>query len=61
LDLRRGIKFAILGRSGKLQKNNLNKTWLFEQLRNLGITDENEVFAAILDTQGRFYVSKKTR
>lgn len=42
-----------------LQKNNLTKAWLFEQLRNLGITDENEVFAAILDTQGRFYVSKK--
>jgi len=42
-----------------LQKNQLNKNWLLEQLQDLGIRSENEVFAALLDTQGRLYVSKK--
>ena len=44
-----------------LQKNQLNKRWLLDQLQNLGIRSENEVFAAILDTQGHFYVSKKNQ
>ncbi len=44
-----------------LQKNQLNKRWLLDQLQNLGIRSENEVFAAILDTQGHFYVSKRNQ
>jgi uncharacterized membrane protein YcaP (DUF421 family) len=44
-----------------LRENQLSKTWLLEQLENFGIKNEKEVFAAILDTRGRFYVSKKNQ
>ncbi len=44
-----------------LRENQLSKNWLLEQLQNLGIKSENEVFAALLDTQGRLYVSKKNQ
>ncbi len=44
-----------------LRENQLSKNWLLEQLQNLGIRSEKEVFAALLDTQGRLYVSKKNQ
>jgi len=44
-----------------LHKNQLNKRWLLGQLQNLGFRSENEVFAAILDTQGHLFVSKKNQ
>lgn len=42
-----------------LSKNNLNKSWLFEQLQLQGIDSPKSVFVAMLDTQGRLYISKK--
>lgn len=44
-----------------LRENQLSKNWLLEQLQNLGIRSEKEVFAALLDTQCRLYVSKKNQ
>lgn len=42
-----------------LKKNNLDKEWLKDQLKNQDIDNENEVLAAILDTQGRLFINKK--
>ncbi|NLV92234.1 MAG: DUF421 domain-containing protein [Firmicutes bacterium] len=42
-----------------LKENQLTKEWLEEELKEYGITDISEVLAAVLDTQGRLYVSKK--
>lgn len=42
-----------------LQKNNLNQAWLISELENQGTKGLDNVMAAILDTKGRLYVSKK--
>ena len=42
-----------------LEKNNLTKYWLKGELEKMGVEDESEVMAAILDTQGRLYISKE--
>ena len=42
-----------------LQRNNLSAAWLLVQLENQGVQDVNTVMAAILDTKGRLFVSKK--
>lgn len=42
-----------------LKENNLSEEWLKEQIRLQGVDDLNNVMAAILDTQGRLYISKK--
>lgn len=42
-----------------LRKNNLDHTWLDHQLQQLNIHNPKDVFAAILDTQNRLYISKK--
>jgi uncharacterized membrane protein YcaP (DUF421 family) len=43
-----------------LQENQLTKEWLLGQLRFQGITRVDDVMAAILDTKGRLYISRKT-
>lgn len=42
-----------------LQRNHLTEHWLREQLRLNNISSHREVFAAMLDTQGRLYFSLK--
>lgn len=42
-----------------LYKSNLNKSWLFEQLKLRGIKDPKDVLVALLDTQGKLFVCKK--
>ncbi|MFW5980542.1 MAG: YetF domain-containing protein [Halanaerobiaceae bacterium] len=42
-----------------LAENNLDTEWLEKELKKQGIHDENQVMAAILDTQGKLYVNKK--
>ncbi len=42
-----------------LAENNLDKAWLNDELKNQGIDNENIVQAAMLDTQGRLFISKK--
>lgn len=42
-----------------LQRHNLSAAWLLVQLENQGVQDVNTVMAAILDTKGRLFVSKK--
>ena len=42
-----------------LRENNLDEEWLHEQLARQDIDHVDDVLAAILDTQGRFYVSRK--
>ena len=44
-----------------LRENQLSRSWLIEQLNKLDIQSENDVFAAILNTQGQLYVSKKNK
>lgn len=42
-----------------LRDNHLTKEWLFQELRAQGIKDLDNVMAAILDTKGTLFVSKK--
>ncbi|MEW6624894.1 MAG: DUF421 domain-containing protein [Bacillota bacterium] len=42
-----------------LNKSNLDKSWLINQLQLQGVNDPKTVFAAMLDTRGRLYISKK--
>lgn len=42
-----------------LKRNHLTEQWLREQLRINNISSHSEVFAAMLDTQGRLYFSLK--
>ncbi|MEJ6949955.1 DUF421 domain-containing protein [Natronospora cellulosivora (SeqCode)] len=42
-----------------LRENNLDNKWLRNELLKQGIEDENNVAAAMLDTQGRLFVSKE--
>jgi len=42
-----------------LKENNLNKEWLYRELKKFGLDNEQKIFAAILDTQGRFFLSIK--
>lgn len=42
-----------------LKENNLDKEWLYEELEKHGLDSEHNVLAAMLDTQGRFFISKK--
>jgi len=44
-----------------LRENGLSKDWLFDQLHRYGLKNSDTVMAAILDTQGRFYISKSTQ
>jgi uncharacterized membrane protein YcaP (DUF421 family) len=41
-----------------LKENQLDRTWLLEQLKQQGIEDSREAFAVMLDTQGRLFVSR---
>lgn len=42
-----------------LKENNLDKDWVYEELKKQGIDNEQQVLAAMLDTEGRFFISKK--
>lgn len=42
-----------------LKRNHLTEHWLRDQLRQNNISSHREVFAAMLDTQGRLYFSLK--
>ncbi len=42
-----------------LKENNLDEIWLNDQLKKLKIDNVNEVFIAMLDTQGKLFVSRK--
>jgi len=42
-----------------LAENNLDKAWLNDELQKQGIYNESIVLAAMLDTQGRLFISKK--
>lgn len=42
-----------------LKRDHLTEAWLLQELQAQGIDDPNEVFAAILDTKGTLFVSKK--
>lgn len=42
-----------------LQENGLDKKWLYEELEKHGLDNERKVLAAILDTQGRLFISRK--
>lgn len=42
-----------------LSRNKLDKKWLLNQLHKEGVENPKTVFAAILDSRGRLYVSKK--
>lgn len=42
-----------------LRDNHLTKEWLFQELKAQGIDDEANVMAAVLDTKGTLFVSKK--
>lgn len=42
-----------------LKENNLDRRWLYNELGKQGLASENEVVAAMLDTQGRLFVSRK--
>ncbi|MFZ5642195.1 MAG: YetF domain-containing protein [Bacillota bacterium] len=42
-----------------LKRNNLTEQWLRDELRRNNIPSHREVFAAMLDTQGRLYFSLK--
>jgi len=44
-----------------LRENQLDKPWLVDQLQKQGIADPDSVLAAMLDTRGRLYVSKKAQ
>ncbi|ADL12497.1 YetF domain-containing protein [Acetohalobium arabaticum] len=44
-----------------LQENNLDVDWLKGELENQGVEDKDKVLAAMLDTQGRLYISKKNQ
>jgi len=44
-----------------LKENQLSRSWLLEQLNKLDIQSETNVLAAILNTQGQLYVSKKNK
>lgn len=41
-----------------LKENNLDKEWLYKELKRHGLDNEQNVLAAMLDTQGRFFVSR---
>lgn len=41
-----------------LKKLNLDKSWLFAELKNNGVNDANEVFYAEINTEGKLYISK---
>jgi uncharacterized membrane protein YcaP (DUF421 family) len=42
-----------------LEENNLDKEWLYKELNKQGLKDEQNVLAAMLDTQGRLFISRK--
>ena len=42
-----------------LKKNGLDRNWLAEQLKDQGFENPDTVLAAMLDTRGRLYLSKK--
>lgn len=42
-----------------LRKSRVNMAWLLEHLNQQGISSPEDVFAAMLDTKGRLYVSRK--
>lgn len=44
-----------------LEKNQLTRQWLLDQLRKQGIDDPKEVFLALLDTQGELYVDRMSQ
>lgn len=44
-----------------LQENNLDVEWLEEELEKQGVEDKDNILAAMLDTQGRLYISKKNQ
>ncbi|MDW7685286.1 MAG: DUF421 domain-containing protein, partial [Bacillota bacterium] len=44
-----------------LEENKLTKEWLLDQLKGMGIENERHVFAAMLDTLGNLYVSRKDK
>ncbi len=44
-----------------LRENGLDSSWLNAQLALYGTKDPSEVMAAVLDTQGKLYVSKKNQ
>ena len=57
---------SILIREGKivdrnLQKNNLDRQWLMHKLHEQGLTGPEEVFVALLQTDGVLYVDKNDR
>jgi uncharacterized membrane protein YcaP (DUF421 family) len=43
-----------------LKENSLDKEWLYEELKKHDLDNEQNVLAAMLDTQGRFFISKKS-
>lgn len=42
-----------------LRENSLDEEWLFNELKKQGINDQNSIIAAMLDTQGRLFISKR--
>ena len=44
-----------------LRKQNKSRAWLDEQLAAQGITDANQVTYAVIDSNGKLFVSPKTR
>lgn len=42
-----------------LQKNKLTQAWLLTELQSQGVDNVQSVMAAILDTKGKLYISKK--
>lgn len=42
-----------------LEKNNLDSRWLLSELKRQGVEDQDCVMAAMLDTKGKLFISKK--